>query len=118
MNQVAAHTQNKTNASKSSWRREYIQLLSEGAKSGSGIVDTTELELMRELINGDYATGSVTKGPDGSVMAISWEGPTVKGRLFIEKLESDLKKEIWNYKFMMISLVLRHFQWEERKSIG
>ena len=84
-----------------SWRREYIRLLSEGPKPGPEGDAEPELDLMRELIEGDYATGSVIKGAEGSVMAVAWEGPNVKGRMLVDQLEAELKKESWSHKLKM-----------------
>ncbi len=82
------------------WRHAYLALLTEEIPSPpKGSPEEREmLNLMRELIDGDYAAGSYDYGLDGEVCPVIWEGPTAKGRLFAEDIEEHLKKQTLTYR--------------------
>ena len=82
------------------WRQAYLSLLTEELpKPPKGSPEEQEmLDLMRELIDGEYAAGSYHYGSNGDVCAVMWEGPTAKGRLFSEDIEEHLKRQTLSYR--------------------
>ena len=82
------------------WREEYLALLTEDLPDPpKGSPEEQQmLDLMRELIDGKYAAGSYHRGNTGDICAVMWEGPTAKGRLFVDDLEEHLKKQKLTYR--------------------
>jgi hypothetical protein len=75
-------------------RQAYIRILQSQAK-GPSVLEEKDLIYAAELVREEYLKGNAQDDEDGQFALVAVTGITLKGRLFLQKLESDEKAESW-----------------------
>ncbi len=98
------------NKNRSSWKREYVRILQLGIE-GSVTLDnqSNQLDLARELIESEYLVGTFNLQENMKADMVFIKYLTTSGRLFLEQLEDELKKETLIYRIKVFSIAL--FSW-------
>jgi len=83
-----------------SWKNQYIKILEDGPSSNE------DNQLAAELIDAGYANAEHFKSNtgDNKIVVLAWNGPTTKGRLFLDELYMKIRQESSSYKLKMFLL--------------
>lgn len=84
-----------------SWRDEYIKVLQDGP-------DHSQTKFALELIKDGYADGLISRecGVGDTAPYVRWQGVNTKGRLFLDDLIEQKRKESLLYKIKIGALAL------------
>jgi len=85
-------------------RRMYIRILRKATDDTPLLSE--DVRFCAELIAEDYLVGNVSRDGDGIPIGVGLTGITVKGRLFLQQLQSEERKESFRSKMIKVSLIV------------